>query len=66
MLQQSMCSFLGCGVGLALGLQRRNLRVFVISISLGTIADACYGYMIACRPYIEDFNKCREEAKAKP
>jgi hypothetical protein len=57
MLQQSMFTFVGVGIGLGLGLQRRNLRPFVIAVTLGTVADAVYGSLIACRPVIDDFRK---------
>jgi len=63
MLQQSMFTFAGVGIGLAFGLQRRNLRPFVISVTLGTIADATYAYMFSCRGIIDDFNKARESEK---
>ena len=59
MLQQSMFSFLCVGVGLALGLQRKTLRPFIYAVTAGTLADATYGYMFACREAIEDYNKCK-------
>lgn len=57
MLQQSMFTFAGVGIGLALGLQRRNLRPFIICISAGTLADATYGYQYACKEIIRDYNQ---------
>lgn len=63
MLQQSMFTFASVGVGLALGIQRRNLRPFVYCITAGTIADAFYGYTVACKDVIKDFNKSTAAAK---
>lgn len=57
MLQQSMFSFAGVGIGLALGIHRKNLRPFIICISAGTLADATYGYHYACKEIIKDYNE---------
>jgi len=57
MLQQSMFTFAGVGIGLAVGLHRRNLRPFVVAVTVGTVADAVYGSLIACRPVIDDYRK---------
>jgi len=54
-LQQSMFTFAGVGVGLALGLQRRNLRPFVYCVTAGTLSDAIYAYMFVCRSVIADY-----------
>ena len=63
MLQQSMFTFAGVGIGLALGLQRRNLRPFIYCISAGTLADATYGYQVACKDIIRDYNQSIVNAK---
>lgn len=59
MLENSMFFVVGCGVGLALGLQRKSLRPFVYSITLGTIGDMLYGYTMDCRPFIEDYQRAQ-------
>ena len=65
MLQQSMFTFAGVGIGLALGLQRRNLRPFVIAVTAGTVADAVYGSLVACRPVLDDYRKSVAAAAGK-
>jgi|TARA_B110000090_G_scaffold161286_1_gene177942 hypothetical protein len=60
MLQQSMFTVVGVGIGLAVGLQRKNLRPFVAWSMMGTLGDMGYGYLHACRPIIEEYEECKK------
>jgi hypothetical protein len=71
MLEQYMGTAAGVGIGLALGLQRKNIRPFVIAITFGTAADYLHGYYGPCREFREDYeltvkiSKAQEEAAKK-
>ncbi|RYH04818.1 hypothetical protein EON65_46410 [archaeon] len=55
MLEQYFGTAAGVGIGLALGLQRKNIRPFVVAITVGTFADWVHGYSGPCRGFIEDY-----------
>jgi len=63
MLENSMCFVVGCGIGLALGLQRKSFRPFILSITLGTIGDMVVGYTFSCRQLIEDYKRAKAGIK---
>lgn len=64
MLEQYMGTAAGVGIGLALGIQRKNIRPFVVAITLGTVADYLHGYYGPCREFREDYELSMKVAKA--
>jgi hypothetical protein len=60
MLSQYFGTAAGLGIGLAAGIQRKSLRLFVISITFGTFADWVHGYTGPCRTMIQDFNYAKK------
>ena len=61
MLQQSMFTVVGVGVGLALGLRSKNIKPFLLATFTGTVGDYSYGLLYACKDVIEDYQKCKLE-----
>eukprot|EP01031_Cornospumella_fuschlensis_P038233 gene38233-46459_t len=65
MLEQYFGTAAGVGVGLALGLQRRNIRPFIVAITVGTFADWVHGYTGPCRVLIEDYKAAKKALDEK-
>lgn len=59
MLSQMLFTTVGVGVGLAIGLQKKSLRSFVIWASIGTVGDLIYGYNGPCKDHIKEFQMCQ-------
>jgi hypothetical protein len=58
-MENSMFTVVGVGVGLAIGLQTKNLKLFILCSTFGTFGDVVYGYSFNCRPLIDDYNNCK-------
>ena len=61
MLQQSMFTVVGVGIGLAFGLRSKNVKPFLLGAFGGTLGDYGYGILYACKSVIEDYQKCKVE-----
>jgi phage shock protein PspC (stress-responsive transcriptional regulator) len=59
MLSNSVGTVAGVGIGMYLGIQKKNLRPFVVAITIGAMADLFYGYTGNCRAMIDDYNVCK-------
>jgi hypothetical protein len=64
MLEQFYGTTLGVAVGLIFGVRQRNLRPFVVAITLGTFGDYIYGYNTGCKSYIDDYLLMEAEIKS--
>jgi hypothetical protein len=60
MLSQYFGTAAGLGIGLAVGIQKKSLRSFVIAITAGTLADWVFGYTGPCRTSIEDYKNAEK------
>lgn len=60
MLQQHYATAAGVGVGLAVGLQKKSLRSFVIAITMGTLGDWLLGYTSNCKDLISDYKASKK------
>ena len=65
MLQQSMATVTGVGIGLALGLRAKSVKPFLLTSFLGTAADLGYGSLYACRELLEEFRECKTAFNAQ-
>lgn len=69
MLEQYFGTAAGVGIGLAIGLQRRNVKPFLIIASAGSLMDYVHGYIGPCSSLIEDYNLAKKsldnEAQSK-
>jgi hypothetical protein len=61
LLDQSMLTVVGLGMGLAIYMQTRKFPHFFVPVMLGTGGDIVVGYY-GCRPIIEDFKKAKRAA----
>jgi len=63
MLGQYFATAAGVGIGLAMGMQRRNVRPFLVFATAGTVMDFVHGYTGPCRTLIEEFNVAVKEVE---
>lgn len=63
MLEQYFGTAAGVGIGLAIGLQSRNVKPFLIIASAGSLMDYVHGYIGPCSSLIEDFNLAKLSAE---
>lgn len=60
MLEQYFGTAAGVGIGLAIGLQRRNVKPFLLVATAGSLMDYVHGYIGPCSSLIEDYNLAKK------
>lgn len=60
MLSQYFGTAVGLGLGLAVGIQKKSLRPFVIAVTAGTLGDWILGYTGPCRPMIQEYQAAKK------
>jgi hypothetical protein len=59
LLEQYYATAVGVGVGLAMSIQRKNVRPFIMGVMFGTIGDFLNGYYGPCRELREDLEAAK-------
>jgi len=65
MLEQYFGTAAGVGIGLAVGLQRRNVKPFLIIATCGSLMDYVHGYVGPCSGLIEDYNAAKRSMESE-
>jgi hypothetical protein len=65
LLSNYTCTVASVLVGMGLGIWKKNLKPFLIAITVGSVGDIFYGYTVNCRTYINEYEKAKRAFEPK-